>query len=179
MVALFSRVSAAAYSSEGKLMVTLRPMTHDEFETWVPHAVKGYAADKVASGQWLQDGSVERSRSEHAELLPDGLLSAGQYLFKILNTAGMPVGTLWFAASVQYGLPVAYVYNIEIDSAHRRLGYAVEALRTLEEIARSKAWAGLALHVFGHNAAARALYVKSGYEPTNLNLFKPIVDRPA
>jgi ribosomal protein S18 acetylase RimI-like enzyme len=106
------------------------------------------------------------------------LQSAGQYLLKILNAAGAPVGNLWFAASVQYGLPIAYVYNVEIDRAHRRLGYAVEALRALEETARSKAWAGLALHVFGHNAAARSLYAKLDYEPTNLNLFKPIADMP-
>jgi ribosomal protein S18 acetylase RimI-like enzyme len=160
-------------------MVNLRPMTSAEFDAWMPHAVAGYAADKVASGQWIEDGSVERSRTEHAELLPAGLQSAGQHLFKILNAAGEPVGDLWFAAGVQYGLPIAYVYNVAIDSAHRRLGYAGQALTALEEIARSKAWAGVALHVFGHNAAARSLYAKLGYIPTNLNLFKPVVDLSA
>jgi ribosomal protein S18 acetylase RimI-like enzyme len=34
--------------------------------------------------------------------------------------------------------------------------------------------AGIALHVFGHNQSARALYEKLGYAPTNLNLYKPL-----
>lgn len=40
---------------------------------------------------------------------------------------------------------------------------------------------GIALHVFGHNNGAQALYAKLGYQPTNISLFKPIgltVDSP-
>ncbi len=33
---------------------------------------------------------------------------------------------------------------------------------------------GIALHVFGHNAAGRALYDQLGFRPTNISLFKPI-----
>ena len=32
----------------------------------------------------------------------------------------------------------------------------------------------IALHVFGHNAPARALYASLGYEPTNLHLLKKL-----
>jgi predicted GNAT family acetyltransferase len=31
-----------------------------------------------------------------------------------------------------------------------------------------------ALHVFGHNTTAQALYAKLGYSPTNINLFKAL-----
>jgi hypothetical protein len=33
---------------------------------------------------------------------------------------------------------------------------------------------GVGLHVFGHNAGARALYEALGYQPTNINMFKPL-----
>lgn len=31
-----------------------------------------------------------------------------------------------------------------------------------------------ALHVFGHNVGAQALYAKLGFRPTNINLFKTV-----
>ena len=33
---------------------------------------------------------------------------------------------------------------------------------------------GIALHVFGHNTGAQALYGKLGYVPTNINMFKAV-----
>jgi RimJ/RimL family protein N-acetyltransferase len=34
---------------------------------------------------------------------------------------------------------------------------------------------GIALHVFGHNHGAQALYAKLGFVATNINLFKSLV----
>jgi len=147
-------------------------MNSAEYEAWASNAVTGYAEDKVASGQWSQEESLELSRREHQELLPQGLASAGNHLFKILATSGDSVGDLWFAEAMKFGQPIAYVYNVEIAPEHRRKGYAYQALQALEQEIRGLGLQGVALHVFGHNQAARALYAKLGYEPTNINLFK-------
>ena len=35
---------------------------------------------------------------------------------------------------------------------------------------------GIALHVFAHNAAAKALYAQLGFQSTHFNLYKPVGD---
>ena len=154
--------------------VALRRMNNAEYEAWLAEAIAGYAADKVASGQWSQDDSVELARREHEELLPQGLASARNHLFKILAQSTEAVGNLWFAEATNFGLSVAYVYNVEISEHHRRRGYAYQAFQALEQEIQGLGLHGIALHVFGHNRAARALYAKLGYEPTNINLFKHV-----
>jgi ribosomal protein S18 acetylase RimI-like enzyme len=42
-------------------------------------------------------------------------------------------------------------------------------------VARRMGAETIRLHVFGHNTAARPLYVKLGYEPTNIVMAKPLV----
>ena len=49
--------------------------------------------------------------------------------------------------------------------AHNHAGVSINAGRGLS---------GIALHVFGHNREARALYRKLGYVATNINLYKPV-----
>ena len=44
----------------------------------------------------------------------------------------------------------------------------------LEEEARRFGLTALALHVFGHNTAARALYEGIGYQITNINMRKDL-----
>jgi ribosomal protein S18 acetylase RimI-like enzyme len=44
----------------------------------------------------------------------------------------------------------------------------------LEELARGMGIREVALHVFGHNHAARALYEKAGYEITNINMTRTL-----
>lgn len=156
-------------------MSTLRPMSDAEYATWFEQAVRDYAADKVASGQWAQAQALALSRKEHDELLPQGMRSADNHLFTITNTQAEPVGMLWFAVQTRWSTPIAYVYDIAIWPEHQRQGHASRALLALEQEARARGLHGVALHVFGHNSAARALYAKLGYLPTNISLYKAVV----
>ncbi len=153
-------------------MTHLRRMTADEFTPWCEQSIRDYAAEKVVSGLWSRETSEEQARAELARLLPDGLASDGNHLFTIEDDAGQAVGTLWFAMQARFGLPIAYVYNVEIAPAYRRRGHARRAFDALEAEVSTLGLHGVALHVFGHNTAARALYESLGYEPTNINLFK-------
>ena len=155
-------------------MLVLRRMNNAEYAAWLAEAVSAYAVDKVASGQWSEVESAELSRKEHEKLLPEGLESKGNHLFSILSDSGEPVGTLWFAESAKFGLPIAYVYNIVVAPDRRRQGHARRALQALEVEVKTIGLHGVALHVFGSNHAARELYAKLGYEPTNISLFKHV-----
>ena len=155
-------------------MSTLRPMTEPEYDAWVAEAVPAYAADKVASGQWSEDAAIELSRKEFEDLLPNGIETPENHLFTVLSPQGLPVGVLWFAVKNKFNARVAYVFDVAIQEEHRRQGHARRAFIALEDEIRQRGLAGVGLHVFGHNAAARALYAGLGYEPTNISLFKPI-----
>jgi ribosomal protein S18 acetylase RimI-like enzyme len=152
----------------------LVPMTQDEFHAWAAEKIPAYANDKVASGQWPAAEALELSRKSFDDLLPEGLATSGNHLFTIRNPQKRNVGSIWFAIQDRGGTQIAYVYDIVIKEEHRRQGHAKRAFIALEEKVKSLRLSGIALHVFGHNAAAQALYAKLGYHPTNINLFKAI-----
>jgi ribosomal protein S18 acetylase RimI-like enzyme len=155
-------------------MTTLVAMTEAEYEGFLARAVPAFAKDKCESGAWTVEESLARSLQSFLELLPQGLETPDNHLFTIRGDGAVQVGALWFALEQRGGARVAYVYDIEVLPAYRRLGHARRALVALEGEARARGAAGVALHVFGHNAAARALYQALDYRPTNINLYKPV-----
>lgn len=155
-------------------MSVLRPMTETEYITWLAEAIPEYAADKVAAGQWAADAALELSRKEYEELLSQGTHTPDNHLFTITDAEGAPVGVLWFAVQTKFDARIAYVFDVSIQESRRRQGHGRRAFLALEDQARRLELTGVALHVFGHNTNARALYAGLGYEPTNISLFKPI-----
>lgn len=155
-------------------MTILRPTTEPEYASWMADVVPAYAADKVASGQWSEAEALALSRQEFAELLPEGLATAENHLFTIADDESRPVGVLWFALKTKQGSRIAYVYDVSVVPHRQREGHAWRAFLALEDKVRELGLTGIALHVFGHNLAARALYAKLGYQPTNISLFKRV-----
>jgi hypothetical protein len=92
----------------------LRPITEDEYSAWLETVIPEYAVDKVTSGEWSEESALELSRHDYEELLPGGRNTANNYLYTVLNSAGLPVGTLWFAAQDRGKQRVAYVYDVTI-----------------------------------------------------------------
>jgi ribosomal protein S18 acetylase RimI-like enzyme len=66
------------------------------------------------------------------------------------------------------------VFDVGVLPHRQREGHAERALRALEDELRRLGLSGMALHVFGHDVAAQALYAKLGFQATNISLFKPI-----
>lgn len=155
-------------------MPVLVPMTEDEFAGWVARAVAAYAADKVAAGQWSNEDALARAKRSLEELLPNGLSTPENRLYTIVDTQATAVGVLWIAFQNRAGERVAYVYDLLIKPEHQRKGHASRAFRALEDEARSLGLSGIALHVFGHNPRAIALYTKLGFHPTNISMYKPV-----
>jgi ribosomal protein S18 acetylase RimI-like enzyme len=152
----------------------LRPITEPEYAAWLAEAVPAYARDKVACGAWLEAGAVARSMREFDALLPEGRQTPDHFVYSIVDGTGVPVGTLWFAVEERGALRVAHVYDVKVSAAHRRLGHAMRAFGLLEVEVQDAGLAGISLHVFGHNAGARALYEALGYRPTSISMFKSL-----
>lgn len=154
-------------------------MTQPEYGAWLQEAIPAYAADKVASGQWSQEESLALSQKENDELLPQGLQTPENYFYSIVDNERRQVGMLWFAVKTKFNARVAYVFDVIITPEHQREGHAYRAFQALEQEVAKLGLSGIALHVFGHNAAARALYAKLGFTPTNISLFKSVGERGA
>lgn len=84
------------------------------------------------------------------------------------------VGMLWYAIQERAGQRVAYVYDVLVELQHQRKGFATQAFQALEAEVGSRGLCGIALHVFGHNQAGRALYAKLGYQATDITMFKKV-----
>lgn len=160
-------------------MTVIRPISESEYAAWVRETIPGYAKEKVASGAWSADGALEKSKAELESLLPDGRDTKDNFLNAILAEDGAPVGMLWFAIKERADGRIAYLYNIEVASGHRRQGHAQRALEALEDEVRRLGLAGIALHVFGHNTSAHTLYARLGYLPTNIHMFKAVANAQA
>ncbi len=149
-------------------------MTENRFARYVAESIRNYAGEKVASGDWSAEESLDRAGTELEKLLPLGLRTRDHHFFTIQAEPAGEVGILWFAVIPRAGRKAAYVYDVAIGEEHRRKGYASEAFQLLEKRARSMGLAGIALHVFAHNRAARDLYAGLGFQEVDLTLFKEV-----
>lgn len=155
------------------LQVRLAPMTQPEYEAFLAFSVKDYAGEHVKAGNWSADEALAKSEAEFKQLLPEGKESKDNYLFSIFDAgSGVYVGNIWFAATNRGGQRQAFIYDFRILEAFHRQGYGTQAMLALEEEVQKLGIRRIALHVFGHNQAARGLYEKVGYEATDLHMSK-------
>ena len=155
-------------------MTQLAPMTPIDYEEFRADSIVGFAQDKIASGQWAASEADTLSAQEFHSLLPQGLNTPDNHLYRIVDGTGNKVGILWIAAKERGGQRIAYVYDVGVLPSHQRQGHAERAFAALELEVKRLGLQGLALHVFGHNTGAHALYVKLGFVATNINMFKPV-----
>ena len=156
-------------------MTTLVPMPAASFPAFLEAAIAGYAEQNVASGRWPAESALELSKAEHQRLLPDGLASKDNHIFEVRDPAtDAMVGTLWLGVQNRTGLPLAYVFNIEIAPEHRRQGHAARAFKALEPVVVELGLSAIGLNVFAYNTGAQALYASLGYEVTALSMRKSL-----
>jgi ribosomal protein S18 acetylase RimI-like enzyme len=149
------------------------PFTDVDFQAWLTQAIPSYALTNVEDGRWTLAESIDKSREAHALLLPQGLLTPGQFFVRLqAGDSGEEVGSLWWSEADKTDGQEAYVYNIEIEEHARRRGFGRAAFLELERQARERGLHHLSLHVFGHNHGARRLYEELGFEPTSITLRK-------
>jgi GNAT superfamily N-acetyltransferase len=144
------------------------------YDTWLETTIREYAQEKVEAGNWPASEAQERSERSFAELLPEGRSSPGHELRSMVNDDGERVGYAWWVPEERPFGRVAFIYDIAVDPAHRRKGYAQAALAEIEAFARDHGCVGVELHVFGWNTGARQLYLRSGYVETNVTMLKRV-----
>lgn len=155
-------------------MTTLAPMRAELFERFRSDTVRAYADDNVLALRWLEQGALERAHGEFERLLPEGIATPGHHLYEIVDgPERQTVGFIWFALTDDApDSRMGYVYNIRVFEEQRGKGYARAAMALLEDRARELGALAIALHVFGLNSTAQALYRAGGYGITGFNMIK-------
>jgi RimJ/RimL family protein N-acetyltransferase len=158
-------------------MVILVPMSENDFRAYLKKGIYEYAQEKVRAGTWDQEKAYDLSVQAHNRLLPEGLATHGHYLFSIVDEdLEEKVGVIWFARLEDGGKQFAFVYDLNIFKQFRKRGYGAQAMLALEEKVKGVGLDTIALHVFGHNQVAHALYKKVGYETTDIMMAKILKD---
>jgi len=154
--------------------VRLRPLHEPEFAAWEARAKASYADDMTRHGGVDPERAHDKAARDFAELLPDGLHSDEQHIWVIEDTEGA-VGHGWIG---ERDTPdrgrVAYVYEIEVDGAHRGLGYGRVGMLLLQEEARALGYTRIELNVFGGNDVARRLYESLDFEELAVSMGKDL-----
>jgi GNAT superfamily N-acetyltransferase len=135
----------------------LRPMTAERFAEFHTALVGDYADELHAAGM-SREAADEQSRTQTAQLMPDGVESAGQEFFTAW-VGDEPVGHLWLSTE----RPMAFVYDIVVLEEQRRKGYGAAIMNAGALWSRDHGHFALGLNVFAHNTGARALYDALGY----------------
>jgi ribosomal protein S18 acetylase RimI-like enzyme len=153
-------------------MPDLVPMTQLEFDAFLARSIPEYAAEHVRTGNWLESESLEKSRKEFEELLPQGLKSEDNFLYTLVD-GDQTVGMIWVKVKTHPSRS-GFIYDVFIEERFRGKGYGKRLMLLLEEKAREMELKSLALHVFGSNYVARKLYETIGYEITNVMMSKTL-----
>jgi len=153
--------------------VRLRPITDEEFPTFLAVSKAGYAHDIEVHGGQTHEAAQEKAGADFPAALPLGLETPGHFIF-IVEADGQPVGRLWLAERQLGGRRVLYVYDISIDPDQQGRGYGRAAMRLAEDEARARGIGRIELNVFGGNDVARGLYRSLGYVETSAQMRKEL-----
>ena len=142
-------------------MLTLEPMNEAEYAQFDATLWEDYAAERARNLRTTVEYEREKGQQQRTELLPDGLRTANHYFWNMTDSDAGVVGKLW--AFVDTEKRHAYIYDIVVDVAHRRKGYARQALAALDAFVRPLGISHIGLNVFGDNPGAQSLYEQMGY----------------
>jgi ribosomal protein S18 acetylase RimI-like enzyme len=155
--------------------LVIREMTRSEFDEWRDSVVRSFADEQIAAGNWSAAEAVDLATRANDSLLPDGFATAGMLFLRAELPDGSYVGVLWLGLTHPRGTPdCAFIYDIEVDAAHRGAGYGRALLAAAEDAVRARGVGAVELNVFGDNARAIRLYETSGYRVVTQQMRKSL-----
>ena len=153
--------------------IRLRQLRAEEFADYRESFIRDWAADIARVDRIsLADATVRATQRTDASL-PEGVTTKGHHVYAIMR-GDERVGSLWFSVDAERH---AFLDDITINEAFRRMGYGRRALELLEAKAREMDLVCIDLHVYRDNPSAIALYEKIGYWTTGLKMRKALVTK--
>jgi ribosomal protein S18 acetylase RimI-like enzyme len=148
-------------------MPRLLNMNPEEAKTFLASQAQRYAQDISES----QDITIEKARkivaSERESL---SVNDDNEHFFYVADGAAN-VGQIWLTVRNKEALFISY---IEIFQEFRGKGYGTQAMKLIEQQAKTLGCNQIWLHVFASNTVARALYSKAGFRESGVRMFKKL-----
>lgn len=155
--------------------VTLRPMTAQEFDVYLPWAKAGYAQEIETNNGVPAEDAAELAEPSFRDLEALGVDTPGHQLWVATDPGtGARVGLLWLTTQQPRGLPAMWIYDIYVEEPMRGKGYGRRLLEFAEEEARRAGVNRMELNVARDNARARALYESVGYREMSRQMYKTL-----
>lgn len=143
-------------------------MEDEEFVAWLPLLREDLGQDLIRDYGMSADQARAKALTEI-----DGRRPAGHSVF-VIEVDSELVGHLWLVERRDAYEPTLVVYDIDVDEPYRGRGYGKAAMVFVEEEARRRGLARIALHVGGRNDVARNLYRSLGFEENEVAMSKLI-----
>ncbi len=154
--------------------VTLREMTEDEYRSWVDEVQDRVVRELI--GSMPEEEARATAARGIAQYLPHGVATPRHTLVIAEDAAGAPVGNAWVGPDPHRGdaSDAAWLYDIDVRPHARRNGYGSAILAEVEALVVRDGKTRLGLNAVGTNDAAIALYRKSGYAVSTMQMSKEL-----
>ena len=162
-------------------MITLRPLSAKEFEPWFARSTERQAEDRAwASGRSLAE-ELAGLEQMIPVLLPKGQGTPGHEFRLAENDEGAVIGFVWFGTLPGQPTSSAFLFDVFVEPAHRRKGYAWTILVDMMEQLAGRGVRQFALDVRADNLGAQALYeglgfacVPSDSDPSSVSMVRTV-----
>lgn len=147
-------------------MLSLSPMSQDEFEEFRKFSVENYAKAIFRNLRLTYRQSLMLANEESEEVLPFGYYSEGHYFYNLTaRPDNQKIGYLWYY--INHKRQSAFLYDFYILPSYRSKGYGKIALSKMEQQLAIKNINVVRLNVFADNTKARELYTNQGFSQCN------------
>lgn len=143
------------------MSITFRQFNQDEYINYRKWSIKEYSDDLIKSGAVAKDKAYQIASGEFASLLPQGMETANNYFFIIVNEQNEDIGMIWYVMDKPEEV---FISDLMITEKNRKRGYGKQALFLLEQMVMSLGIKKISFHVLDSNTAAIALYRSVGYD---------------
>jgi ribosomal protein S18 acetylase RimI-like enzyme len=145
------------------MTIHLEPMAQSRLVDWIEASHAHYLESRMLAGE-SREIATEKALASRRENFPDDRPLHTHLLYDVWADDTV-VGHLWLGP-LPAGGTEWWVFDIEIDEAHRRRGYARRALELGHAAAKDHGATAIGLNVFGFNTGAKELYDSLGYRVT-------------
>ena len=157
--------------------VTIREMTDEEYAYFFRWSIQSQAKDLMEEGSCAREEALVIAETELTGILQG---PEHQRLMTVTETAsGENIGFIWMLHEQTDGRQQCFLCDFAIWEPYRRKGFGSAALALAEKDASEAGCREVVLFVVSTNAAAKALYEKSGYrqlrpKDTGMYMVKPL-----
>ena len=140
-------------------MIKLKDMSKKEYKVFIKKSIKRYAKEKVKSGFWKKNESLEESKAQYKRNMGKGYREAKYDFYNVFNANDDKVGYLWLLKEDK----LLFVAELYICKKYRHQGYGTDTLKKVDKIAKKLKVKKVGLNVATHNKIAQALYTQCDF----------------